>query len=68
MKGSVPNGAYLRADQCSFANPAVTFARAASDAFAGIRLDDVLGFIAAQIAGATVATVVLGWLYPARKS
>ena len=42
--------------------PAVTLARAASDTFAGIRLIDVPGFIAAQIAGAFVATRLFRWL------
>jgi glycerol uptake facilitator-like aquaporin len=47
----------------SFANPAVTVARAFSNTFAGIRPDDVLPFILAQFAGALVATVLLSWLY-----
>jgi len=39
----------------SFANPAITIARALSDTFAGIRPEDVGVFIAAQFAGALVA-------------
>jgi len=46
--------AYWFTASTSFANPAVTFARALSDTFAGIRPIDVPGFIAAQCAGATV--------------
>lgn len=36
----------------SFANPAITIARALSDTFAGVRPADVPGFIAGQFAGA----------------
>jgi glycerol uptake facilitator-like aquaporin len=57
-------GAYWFTASTSFANPAVTLARAASDTFAGIRPADVPGFIAAQIAGATAATVLFRWLVP----
>lgn len=39
----------------SFANPAITLARALSDTFAGIRPEDAPGFIAGQIAGALLA-------------
>ena len=60
--------AYWFTASTSFANPAVTLARAASNTFAGIRPADVLGFIAAQAAGAGFAMVCMGWLYSARKS
>ena len=56
--------AYWFTASTSFANPAVTFARALSDTFAGIRPMDVPGFIVAQIAGATVATWLFRWLVP----
>jgi glycerol uptake facilitator-like aquaporin len=53
----------------SFANPAVTLARALSDSFAGIAPRDVPGFMMAQTAGGVVAWLVcdrvLGWR-PAR--
>lgn len=39
----------------SFANPAITVARALSDTFAGVRPEDVPGFIAGQLAGALLA-------------
>jgi glycerol uptake facilitator-like aquaporin len=39
----------------SFANPAISIARALSDTFAGVRPEDVPGFIAGQIAGALLA-------------
>jgi glycerol uptake facilitator-like aquaporin len=53
--------AYWFTASTSFANPAVTIARCLSDTFAGIRPADVPGFIAAQIAGALVATVLFHW-------
>lgn len=57
--------AYWFTASTSFANPAVTLARAASNTFAGIRPIDAPGFIIAQILGATAATLVFCWLYPA---
>lgn len=48
----------------SFANPAVTLARALSDSFAGIAPRDVPMFVLAQVAGAALATVAaagFGW-------
>ncbi len=54
--------AYWFTASTSFANPAVTLARAFSDTFAGIRLADVPLFIAAQIAGAVCAFWVSRWL------
>ncbi|MFZ6733588.1 aquaporin [Undibacterium sp. Ji42W] len=58
--------AYWFTSSTSFANPAVTLARAASNSFAGIRPVDAPGFIIAQLLGAAVATLVFCWLYPAR--
>jgi len=49
----------------SFANPAVTLARTASDTFAGIRPSDAPGFAAAQLLGAAAATALFRWLVPA---
>jgi glycerol uptake facilitator-like aquaporin len=57
--------AYWFTASTSFANPAVTLARAATDTFAGIRAADAPGFIAAQLIGAFVATVLFRWLVPA---
>ena len=48
----------------SFANPAISIARAMSDTFSGIRPDDVPAFIIAQIAGALVAWLVCSLLFP----
>jgi glycerol uptake facilitator-like aquaporin len=56
--------AYWFTASTSFANPAVTLARSASDTFAGIRPVDAPAFIVAQLAGAFAATALLGWLSP----
>jgi len=56
--------AYWFTASTSFANPAVTLARSASDTFAGVRPADAPGFIVAQLAGAFVATVLFRWLVP----
>jgi glycerol uptake facilitator-like aquaporin len=58
-------GAYWFTASTSFANPAVTAARALTNTFAGIRPADAPGFIAAQLAGALVATLLFSWLVPA---
>ncbi len=50
--------AYWFTASTSFANPAVTLARALTRSFAGIRPSDVPGFVAAQLAGAGVAVFV----------
>jgi glycerol uptake facilitator-like aquaporin len=55
--------AYWFTASTSFANPAVTIARAFSDTFAGIRMADVAPFIVAQLVGALLAMVVAGWLF-----
>ncbi len=56
--------AYWFTASTSFANPAVTIARALSDTFAGIRPADVPLFIAAQFAGGIAATLLFRWLAP----
>jgi glycerol uptake facilitator-like aquaporin len=48
----------------SFANPAITLARALSDTFAGVRPVDVPGFVAGQIAGALLAWGAAAILLP----
>jgi glycerol uptake facilitator-like aquaporin len=63
--GAYITAAYWFTASTSFANPAVTIARAASDTFAGIRPADVPGFIAAQMLGAMTATWLFHWLVPA---
>jgi len=62
--GAYITGAYWFTSSTSFANPAVTLARAASDTFAGIRPADTPGFITAQLAGAMAATLLFRWLVP----
>jgi len=62
--GAYITGAYWFTSSTSFANPAVTLARAASDTFAGIRPADAPGFIVAQLAGAMAATLLFRWLVP----
>ena len=62
--GAYITAAYWFTASTSFANPAVTLARAASDTFAGIRPVDAPGFIVAQLAGAAAATALFRWLVP----
>ena len=66
-------GAYITAGywftaSTSFANPAVTLARSASNTFAGIRPADVPGFVAAQLLGAFAATLLFRWLVPSTQT
>ena len=56
--GAYITAAYWFTSSTSFANPAVTLARAASDTFAGIRPADEPGFIVAQLLGATASTAL----------
>jgi glycerol uptake facilitator-like aquaporin len=63
--GAYITAAYWFTSSTSFANPAVTLARAASDTFAGIRPIDVPAFVVAQLLGAAAATVTFRWLLPA---
>jgi len=62
--GGYITAAYWFTSSTSFANPAVTLARAASNTFAGIRPADAPGFIVAQALGATAATLLFRWLIP----
>jgi glycerol uptake facilitator-like aquaporin len=59
--------AYWFTASTSFANPAVTIARAWSDTFTGIAPAGVPGFIAAELAGALAAIVAARWLWPTEK-
>lgn len=54
--------AYWFTASTSFANPAVTVARAFSNTFAGIRPQDVPPFIVAQLIGAVMAAYLCRWL------
>lgn len=62
--GAYITAAYWFTASTSFANPAVTVARAASNTFAGIRPVDVPGFVMVQLAGAAAATLLFWWLVP----
>jgi glycerol uptake facilitator-like aquaporin len=55
--------AYWFTASTSFANPAVTIARAFSDTYAGIAPAGVLWFIVAQMAGALAAAALARWLW-----
>ncbi|WP_431297936.1 aquaporin [Tabrizicola sp. BL-A-41-H6] len=55
--------AYWFTASTSFANPAVSLARAFTETFAGIRPVDLPAFWLAQIAGASVAAALAGWLF-----
>jgi glycerol uptake facilitator-like aquaporin len=66
--GAYITAAYWFTASTSFANPAVTLARALSNTFAGIAPADVPLFIAAQLAGAFSATLLFRWLAPNRRT
>lgn len=55
---------YWFTSSTSFANPAITVARALTDSFAGIRPIDAPGFIGAQLVGAWGGARVADWLTP----
>ena len=70
--GPAAVGAYIGAahwftSSTSFANPAVTIARAFTDTFAGIAPGSILGFVAAQVVGAALGTALVLALYPAAR-
>ena len=62
--GAYITAAYWFTASTSFANPAVTLARALTDTFAGIAPVDVPGFIVGQLLGAAAATLLFRWLVP----
>jgi arsenate reductase len=62
--GAYIGGAYFFTSSTSFANPAVTVARALTDTFAGIAWRSVPVFVVAQVAGTGLALVVARALYP----
>src|SRR6202047_5365147 len=59
--GAYITAAYWFTASTSFANPAVTLARSASNTFAGIRPLDVLPFMASQRVGGFAATLLFRW-------
>jgi glycerol uptake facilitator-like aquaporin len=62
LVGLYITAAYWFTASTSFANPAVAIARALTDTFSGIRPVDLPGFIGAELIGAAVAVVLMGWL------
>lgn len=65
LVGLYITSAYWFTASTSFANPAVTIARAMTDTFSGIRPVDVPGFVIAQCVGALLAGLLAGWLFGA---
>jgi glycerol uptake facilitator-like aquaporin len=61
---AVITAGYWFTSSTSFANPAITLARAFSDSFSGIALAHAPAFIAAQLVGALAATLFARWLFP----
>lgn len=67
LVGLYITAAYWFTSSTAFANPAVAIARALTNSFAGIRPQDLPGFIGAELAGALCAMVLMRWLLrPAR--
>jgi len=60
--GAFITAGYWFTSSTSFANPAVTLARSATDTFAGIRLGDVPGFLLAQFLATGVGVILISWL------
>ena len=63
--GAYIGAAYWFTSSTSFANPAVTIARAFTNSFAGIAPGSILGFVLAQLLGAALGTALIVALYPA---
>lgn len=63
LVGLYIGAAYWFTASTSFANPAVTIARALTDSFAGIRPLDVPAFVLAQLAGSLLALPLAAWLW-----
>ena len=67
LVGLVITAAYWFTSSTSFANPAVTLARGFTTTFAGIAINHVPAFIAAQIVGAFIALLLSAVLFPLGK-
>ena len=63
LVGLYITGAYWFTASTSFANPAVTLARALTDSFTGIAPASVPGFLAAQLLGVAAGSVLFPWLF-----
>lgn len=68
LVGLTITAAYWFTSSTSFANPAVTIARAFTPTFAGIQPADVPAFILAQIAGGALGAIVGKWLFAPAKT
>jgi arsenate reductase len=62
--GAYIGAAYWFTSSTSFANSAVTIARAFTDTFAGIKPSSVPGFVIAELAGAAIGIALVTLLYP----
>lgn len=67
LVGLYITAAYWFTASTSFANPAVTLARALSDTFAGIAPAGVIAFILAQLTGAALATFLARWIWATKR-
>lgn len=67
LVGLTVTAAYWFTASTSFANPAVAIARSLTDTFSGIRPADLPGFILAEVAGAFLAALLMGWLLGTRR-
>jgi glycerol uptake facilitator-like aquaporin len=65
--GAWIGAAYWFTASTSFANPAVTIGRALTNTYAGIAPASVPAFIAAQVVGGAIGTVLAVTLYPVRR-
>jgi glycerol uptake facilitator-like aquaporin len=68
LVGLTITAAYWFTSSTSFANPAVTLARGFTTTFAGIAINHVPGFVAAQLVGAGVAALLCSVLFPTAKT
>ncbi|ACU77427.1 major intrinsic protein [Catenulispora acidiphila DSM 44928] len=62
--GAYIGAAYWFTSSTSFANPAVTIARAFTNTFAGIAPGSVAAFVAFQVVGAAIGVALVAVLYP----
>jgi glycerol uptake facilitator-like aquaporin len=62
LVGLYITAAYWFTSSTSFANPAVAIARSMTNSFSGIRPVDLPGFVVAELCGAIVALMFMGWL------
>jgi glycerol uptake facilitator-like aquaporin len=68
LVGLTITAAYWFTSSTSFANPAVTLARGFTTTFAGIAINHVPGFVAAQIVGAAAWSLLSAVLFPASRT